>query len=321
MTGPLMTAIAQNAYGGPEVLRPVEVARPEPLPTEVLVKVHAVGLNPIDWNTRAGRGLPGVLRLPIVLGWDIAGVVEKLGPGVHTLRVGDRVFGLPWFPRQAGGCAEYVTAPSRQFVRIPDNLDFVQAAAVPLAALTAWQSLRDAARLTAGQRVLIHAAAGGVGHLAVQFARHLGAYVIGTASAAKHDLVRRLGAHEVIDYASVAFEDSVEPVDVVLDLVGWARPDTGPRSLRVLRPGGVIVTVAPGQAPELSRLAYERGVRVADYLVEPDHAALSEIAALLQQGTVRTVVDRTFTLSDIAEAHRVGERGHTAGKIVLQVAG
>lgn len=314
-----MSAVTQSTFGGPEVLHRVEVPRPEPLPTEVLVRVHAIGLNPVDWNTRAGRGLPGVLDFPIVLGWDVAGVVETTGHGVQTLRPGDRVFGLPWFPRQAGGCAEYVTAPSRQFVRIPDNLDFIHAAAVPLAALTAWQSMVDAAHLTAGQRILIHAAAGGVGHFAVQIARHLGAHVIGTASAGKHDLVRRLGAHEVIDYTSVAFEDVVAPVDVVLDTVGWAQPDTAPRSLEVLKPGGVIVAVAPGSDPRLPQLAHARNLRVSDFLVEPDHAALSEIASLLRKGAVTVNVDRIFPLADVTEAHRVAEQGHTTGKIVLQV--
>jgi NADPH:quinone reductase-like Zn-dependent oxidoreductase len=156
----LMVAITQDVFGGPEVLYRAALPRPEPLPTEVLVRVQAVGLNPIDWNTRAGRGLPGLLKPPMVLGWDVAGVVEQTGPGVHTLEPGDRVFGMPWFPRQAGGCAEYVTAPSRQFARIPAGLGFIQAAAVPLAALTARQSLTDAAHVTAGQRVLVHAVPG-----------------------------------------------------------------------------------------------------------------------------------------------------------------
>jgi NADPH:quinone reductase-like Zn-dependent oxidoreductase len=315
-----MAAITQDVFGGPEVLHCAARPRPEPLPTEVQVRVQAVGLNPVDWNTRAGRGLPGLLKPPMVLGWDVAGVVEQIGPGVHTLEPGDRVFGMPWFPRQAGGCAEYVTAPSRQFARIPAGLDYVQAAAAPLAALTAWQSLVDAAHVTAGQRVLVHAAGGGVGHFAVQIARHLGAHVVGTASAAKHDLVRSLGAHEVIDYTSVAFEEVIDPVDAVLDMVGRASPDTAVRSLRVLKPGGIIVTVAPGPAPGLPENARDHGARLSDFLVEPDSAALQAIASLLEIKAITPAIEGVFPLSDAAEAHRAGEQGHTAGKIVLRVA-
>jgi len=195
-----MSAVVQHQFGGPQVLRLEQVPRPRPLPTEVLVRVHAAGVNPVDWKTRAGSGMAGVVgEPPFVLGWDVSGVVEQVGYGVTTLAPGDEVYGMPWFPRAAGGYAEYVTAPSRQFARKPSTVGHAQAAAVPLAALTAWQVLVDTARVEPGQRVLIHAAAGGVGHFAVQLAKHLGARVIGTASARHHDWLTGLGADELVD--------------------------------------------------------------------------------------------------------------------------
>lgn len=252
-SSPTMRAITQDTFGGPDVLRLADVARPEPLPTEVLVRVHAAGVNPVDWKTREGGGMAGVLgEPPFVLGWDVSGVVEAVGFGVHTLEVGDEVYGMPWFPRQAGAYAEYVTAPARQFVRKPSTIGHDLAAAVPLAGLTAWQALADAARVEPGQRVLIHAAAGGVGHFAVQFAKHLGAYVIGTAREAKHDWLRSLGADELVDYTAVRFEDAVKDVDVVIDLIGDGVEETSTRSLETLRPGGTLVAVPSGVSPNWS---------------------------------------------------------------------
>ncbi|MFR9730160.1 NADP-dependent oxidoreductase [Saccharopolyspora sp. MS10] len=315
-----MRAITQDRFGGPEVLRSTSVPRPAPLPTEVLVRVVSAGVNPVDWKTRAGGGMAGVLgEPPFVLGWDVSGVVEEVGFGVHTLAAGDEVYGMPWFPRQAGAYAEYVTAPARQFARKPASLDHDRAAAVPLAALTAWQSLVDLAGLTAGQRVLVHAASGGVGHFAVAIAAHLGAHVIGTASAAKHDWVRELGAAEVIDYRAQRFEEVAGEVDVVLDLVGDEIDDTSTRSLAVLKPGGLLVAVPSGVAPGLRAAADERGVRVADYLVEPDGAALRTLGDLLDAGTLRVEVDEVLPLERAAEAHRRGERGEVRGKQVLRV--
>ncbi|MGP4100225.1 NADP-dependent oxidoreductase [Nonomuraea sp. KM90] len=316
-----MRAIVQDAFGGPEVLRLAEVPRPVPLPTEVLVRVHAAGVNPVDWKTRGGYGMAGVLgEPPFILGWDVSGVVEEAGFGVTIFEPGDEVFGMPWFPRQAGAYAEYVTAPARQFARKPRTVGHEAAAGTPLAALTAWQSLIDTARVGSGQRVLIHAAAGGVGHLAVQIARHAGAYVIGTATAAKHDWLRSLGADEVIDYTTTRFEDAVGDVDVVLDLVGDERDHTSTRSLRVLRPGGLLVAVPSGVAPELIDRAREQGVRATGILVEPDGAALARIAELIDKGELWVEVEELFPLAEAAEAHRRGEQGRNRGKIVLSVA-
>jgi len=313
-----MKAISQDEFGGPEVLKVVELDRPQPLPTEVLVRVHAAGVNPVDHKTREGGGMAGVLgEPPFVLGWDVSGVVEEIGFGVHTLAVGDEVYGMPWFPRAASAYAEYVTAPSRQFAKKPANLSHAEAAAIPLAGLTAWQILTAAADLQKDQRVLIHAAGGGVGHLAVQFAKHLGAHVVGTASKAKHDWLLGLGADEVIDYHSTAVEAATGDLDLVVDLVG--SETTLAQSVKVLKPGGLLVAVPSGTSPELLAQAEAAGVRVKPFLVEPDGHALGEIATLVEAGDVRIEVEKVFGLAEAAEAHRRLADGRTQGKLVLAV--
>ncbi|MFI7420434.1 NADP-dependent oxidoreductase [Nonomuraea sp. NPDC049684] len=316
-----MRAVTVREFGGPEVLTVEQVARPEPLPTEVLVRVHAAGVNPVDWKTREGQGMAGLQTLPLILGWDVSGVVEEVGFGVTTLAPGDEVYGMPWFPRAAGGYAEYVTAPARQWARKPSTLDHVHAAAVPLAALTAWQSLTDTARVRPGRRVLVTAAAGGVGHFAVQFARHLGAHVIATASAARHPWLKELGADETIDYTTTRFEDAVTDVDVVIDLVGDAHDRTSTRSLKVLRPGGLLVALTAGVSPELARAAEAPGVRATPCLVEPDGAALTTIAGLIDAGEVAVEVAETFPLEQAGTAHARLRTGRTRGKLVLTVTG
>lgn len=314
-----MRAIVQQGFGGPEVLRLEEVAQPEPIPTEVLVRVHAAGVNPVDWKSRQGGGMASRLtRDPVIPGWDVAGVVEAVGFGVTHLAAGDAVYGMPWFPRPAGAYAEYVTAPSRYFARAPRQLDHVHAAAVPLAGLTAWQALVDTAHVTAGQRVLVHAAAGGVGHLAVQFANHLGAVVIATAQAARHDWLRSLGADEVVDYTAARFEEVASDVDVVIDLVGQTA-DTDLRSVQTLRPGGLIVSIPGGVRAELAQAAAARGVGTSALLVEPDGHQLGAIAGLIDDGAVRIEVERVFPLAEAAAAHEQGEQGRTRGKLVLDI--
>ncbi|QHC23284.1 zinc-binding dehydrogenase [Streptomyces sp. GS7] len=316
-----MRAVVQHAFGGPDVLRVEEVPRPVPLPTEVLVRVHAAGINPVDWKTRGGGAMAGVLgEPPFTLGWDVSGVVEEVGFGVTTLKAGDEVYGMPWFPRAAGGYAEYVTAPTRQFARKPASISHEQAAAVPLAALTAWQALVDTADVRPGQRVLIHAAAGGVGHFAVQFAKHLGAHVTGTASSPRHDRLTALGADELVDYTTVRFENAVKDIDVVLDLVGDAHDNTSIRSLDVLRPGGLIVAIPAGVSPELLHAAQSRGLRTSPFLVEPDSPALTRIAQLVDAGEVRVEVEEVYPLEQVARAHSRGESDRTRGKLVLRVA-
>jgi NADPH:quinone reductase and related Zn-dependent oxidoreductases len=319
MTERTMRAVTIREYGGPDVLNVERVARPEPLPTEVLVRVHAAGVNPVDWKTREGRGMARLQTLPLILGWDVSGVVEEAGYGVTTLKPGDEVYGMPWFPRAAGAYAEYVTAPSRQWARKPASLDHVHAAAVPLAALTAWQIIADTAGVRAGQRVLITAAAGGVGHFAVQFARLRGAHVIATAREPRHRWLKELGAAETIDYTATRFEDAVKDVDVVIDLVGDVQDRTSTRALGVLRPGGLLVAVPGGVSPDLAEAAKARGVRATSFLVEPDGPALSTIAGLIDAGDVTVAVEETFPLDQAREAHVRGETGRTRGKLVLTV--
>ncbi|MFE3457069.1 NADP-dependent oxidoreductase [Nocardiopsis aegyptia] len=309
-----MRLVQQDELGGPEVLRLVEAPRPEPEPTEIQVRVHAAGVNPTDWKQRSSGYW---YSLPLAQGWDVSGVVTAVAPGVTRLAVGDEVYGMPNFPRRPGAYADYVTAPSRHFARKPAALDHVGAAAVPLAALTAWQSLVDAAGVGEGQRVLVHAAGGGVGHFAVQIARARGAHVIGTAGAGKHDLLRDLGAHELVDHRAVDFADAVSGVDVVIDGIGG---DYLERSMRTLAPGGLYIGLSnPFDVDRIAAAAVAegRGVRGTTVMVEPDHAALEAIAALVDDGRLRPVVSDTFPLAEAARAHAQGETGHTTGKIVL----
>jgi NADPH:quinone reductase-like Zn-dependent oxidoreductase len=253
---------------------------------------------------------------PLILGWDVAGEVEEVGFGVTRFAPGDRVFGMPHFPKRAGAYAQYVTAPSRQFAKVPAGLNLVEAAALPLAGLTAWQSLVDTARVTAGQRVLVIGAAGGVGHLAVQIAKARGATVIATARSAKEAVVRDLGADEVIDYPTTAFETVVDNIDVVIDTVVG---DNSVRALRTMRPDGILVAVPRGVSPELAEAAAQAGRRVTGILVEPDGAGMTALADLVAAGQLRPVIQETFALAEAAQAHRVGELGHTTGKLVLTI--
>lgn len=316
---PSMRAVVQDRLGPPEVLEVVRVPRPVPLPTEDLVRVHASGINPVDWKTRAGGGMSGVLgKPPFILGWDVSGVIEELGFGVTAFAVGDEVYGMPWFPRAAGAYAEFVTAPARQFAPKPQTLTHAEAAAIPLAALTAWQVLVDTAKVEAGQRVLIHAAAGGVGHFAMQLARHLGATVIGTASSRHHEWLRGIGAAELIDYTTTQFESELSEVDVVVDLVGDEN-DTSVRSLSVLRPGGLLVAVPGGVSPALAAAARTSKVRVSPFLVEPDGAALRAITTIIEEGGLSVDVQHTYPLAEVADAHRAGETNRTRGKLVLDL--
>jgi NADPH:quinone reductase-like Zn-dependent oxidoreductase len=316
MSEKTMRAVVAETTGGPEVLRLREVPRPVPGLTEILVRVRAAGVNPTDWKSRAGGGL-GDKTFPAILGYDVAGVIEEVGPGVTMYRPGDEVLGMPLFPALPGAYAEYVAAPSRHFVPKPASLSFEQAAGLPLAALTAWQGLFDTAKLHSGQLVLVHAAAGGVGHLAVQIAKSAGAYVIGTASAAKHDFVRALGADEMIDYRTEDFAEVLReaPVDVVFDPVAG---DYSARSLAVLKDGGALVSILPVD-PAAAETARTRGIPTGFTLVEPDRLALTAITELVEQGALRVEIDSVFPLAEAAEAHRHGETNRASGKIVLSV--
>ncbi|MFD9026735.1 NADP-dependent oxidoreductase [Streptomyces parvulus] len=309
-----MRAISQDVLGGPEVLKEVRPERPDPRPNEVLVRVRAAGVNPTDWKHRANGGFLG--EPPFVLGWDVSGTVEAVGIGVAAFAPGDEVFGMLSYPFGHGSHAEYVTAPARTFTHKPAGIDHVQAGALPLVSLTAWQALVERADVRPGQRVLIHAAAGGVGHVAVQIAKALGAHVIGTASAGKHEFLRSLGADETVDYREADFAEAVKDVDVVLDTIGG---DTALRSLRVLRPSGVVVSIIPVGSDEFFEEADRLGVRAVRMLVDADRADMRSVAELVEAGKLRATVERTFPLAEAAQAHALGETGRTTGKIVLVV--
>lgn len=313
-TAKTMRAISQDVVGGPEVLKLVEIDRPEPGPSQVLVRVRTAGVNPTDWKHRSGFGFLG--DRPGVLGWDVCGVVEEVGTGVTFFAPGDEVMGMLPYPFGHGSHAEYVVAPTRSLVRKPDAIDHVQAGALPLVSLTAWQALVDTAGLRSGQRVLIHAAAGGVGHVAVQIAKARGAYVIGTASAGKHDFLRGLGVDEPVDYRETDVTEAFSDVDVVLDTLGG---DNAVKSLRVLRPGGILVSILPRGTQEMYDEADNLGVRAVRMLVEADHAGMSAVAELVEAGKLRPAIAGTFPLADAAKAHAAGETGRTTGKLVLLV--
>ncbi|MFD9455223.1 NADP-dependent oxidoreductase [Streptomyces sp. NPDC059985] len=308
-----MRAVIQKSFGGPEVLEVVETDRPTPLGGEVLIRVHASSVNPVDVVVRSGA-YPLLGEPPFGVGWDISGVVEEAGAGAR-FKPGDEVFGMPFFPRAATGYAEYVAAPSRQVARKPAALDHVHAAAIPLAALTAWQGLVDAAGLHEGQRVLIHRAAGGVGHFAVQIAKARGAHVIAMASAPRHEFLRDLGADELIDYRTTDFTQEVKDVDVVFD-----SSSEGTRSLAVLRPGGTLVSIMEHWNQELAAQVTAAGRHFAGISVEPDYASLEAIAALVDSGHIRPHIARTFPLAEAALAHELVASGRVQGKVVLTVA-
>jgi NADPH:quinone reductase-like Zn-dependent oxidoreductase len=310
-----MRAIVVGSWGGPELLREIELVRPAPGPNEILVRVHAAGVNATDWKQRASGGL-GLWDDPPIVGWDVSGTVEAVGIGVTLFQEGDPVFGMPRFPHQAGAYAQYVTAPARHFVRKPPEIDHIEAAALPMVALTAWQALFDTAHLEPGQRVLIHAAAGGFGHIAVQLAKSRGAHVIGTARHEKHSFLRDVGADDLIDYTATDFTTAVREVDVVLDAIGG---DYGPRSLHVLRAGGTLVSLASPADDALRPQAAALGIRARFMLVEPDHAALAAIADMAATGRLRPTIETVLPLSEAAKAHQLGETGRTTGKIVLNV--
>ncbi|MEV0226874.1 NADP-dependent oxidoreductase [Streptomyces sp. NPDC050704] len=306
-----MHAIVQTAFGGPEVLAYDETDVPEPGPGEVLLRVAGAGVNPGDAVLRAGR-VPGLVTLPWTPGNDVAGVVMRIGRGVTRFAPGDEVYGMLAVTRR-GAYAEYTAVPATALAPKPKNLDLVHAAAVPLVAFTAWQALAVLAGVRAGDRVLIHAAAGGVGHVAVQLAKELGAHVIGTARAANHDFLRGLGADELIDYTAADFRTSVAPVDTVLDLVGGSY---GPRSLDVLRPGGLLIgaSIDPGTD---ERQAVDRGLRYVWVTAEPSGQVLERITERIEEGRLRVTVQRTYPLAEAAAAHRAIEEKRTTGKIIL----
>lgn len=317
-----MRAMRYHEYGGPECLRQDVVERPTPAGDELLVELAATSVNPADWQLGAGyaRGLFD-LPMPFTPGMDFAGVVREVGSEAKGFAVGDRVFGAMLIAR-GGSYAEYVAAPAAIVAHVPGNTLLSTAAAVPLAAMTAWEATLDALHqgMTAGRRVLIQGGAGGTGTFAVQFAKQCGAHVIATGSAPNHDLLRSLGADEVVDYRAARFEDVVDPVDAVIDLVGG---DVSLRSIPLIRKGGALVSIVPSPdaQAECEALASRHGVRLSFvYMNEKrDMTAFTEIARRLEAGALKVVVSETFPLTQASQALAASRTGHVRGKIVLTV--
>lgn len=315
-----MRAVVFDAPGEADALREASLPVPKPVLSELLVRVVAAGVNPIDAKTRAGRGVSGAITgFPATLGFDFSGIVVSTPYESHPFPPGTPVFGMAAFPRSGGTYAEYTVAPTLSVARKPSSLSHVEAAGVPVAALTAWGLVVETAHAHEGQRMLIHAGSGGVGHFAVQLAAYFGAHVTATTSGRNASWLRELGASVVIDYTTTRFDEVVTDVDVVIDLVGNMAVDTGTRSLRVLRPGGLYVMVPTGAWPGYADAAAEAGVRATSYKVIPDGGALATIGRLLDSGAVQVYIDRVHDLADAATAHREIEDGHTRGKIVLRV--
>jgi NADPH:quinone reductase-like Zn-dependent oxidoreductase len=311
---PTMKAIAIHEYGGPEVLKYEDVPRPEPKDDQILVRVIAAGVNPVDGLIRSGIFAKyEKAAFPMIPGADIAGVVESAGSKITKFRMGDPVYAYISL-KNSGGYAEYAVATEGEASPKPRSLTYVEAAAVPVVALTAWQALIDTAKLSKGQTVLIHGGSGGVGSFAIQIAKERGAKVIATASTPNQDLLKQLGADVAIDYTKTKFEDVAKDVDVVLDSIG---KDTLARSYGVVKKGGFIVTlVTRVDQAELDK----HGIRGASLSVKPDSNELAEIGKLIDENKIKVVVSQTFPLADAAKAQEQVATGHTRGKIVLKIA-
>lgn len=308
-----MKAVRIHRYGGPEVLVYEDVPKPEPGFGEVLVRVEAASVNPVDWKVREGY-LKEMLdhSLPLILGWDVSGVVAATGPGVTRFHVGAEVFSRPDLQRD-GTYAEYVVIRETEVAFKPASIDHLHAAAIPLAGITAWQSLIETAKVAPGQRVLIHGAAGGVGSFAVQLAKWRGAYIVATASPHNHDYLHGLGADEVIDYRARRFEETAGKVDVVFDTIGG---ETQERSWQLLKKGGILVSIV---SPPSEAMAEAHEVRQAFVFIKPDAAVLAELAHLVDAGTFRPHLEAVMPLADAGRAQEMSQKGHVRGKIVLKV--
>lgn len=308
-----MRAIRLNEYGSVDKLKVENIPKPEPQNNEVLIKVHAAGINPVDWKIIEGKASDKFpLKLPITPGWDVAGVVESVGKRVKTFQAGEEVFCKPDLDKD-GAYAEFIIVPESIISYKPTNISFSEAGSVPLAGLTAWQGLFQYGNLKKGERVLIHAASGGVGSLAVQFAKSKGAYVIGTCSTSNRSFVNKLGADEVIDYTKENFEDEVKDVDLVFDTIGG---ETQERSLLVLKEGGRLVSIV---GSTVDREAKEKNIRVEAFMTKSNKSQLDEIAALIQDGSVVPQVSGVYSLEEAPQALRESANGHVRGKLVLRV--
>jgi NADPH:quinone reductase-like Zn-dependent oxidoreductase len=307
-----MKAIRIHAYGEPEVLIYEDAPKQQPEEGEVLIRVHAASINPIDWKIRSGYMKAMVdLRLPLILGWDASGEVVSTGAGVTEFKVGDAVYTM--LGMKAGAYAEYVTVSASLVALKPQSLNYIDAAALPLVSLTAWQALFDLAELKEGQRLLIHGAAGGLGSTAVQLAKAKGAYVVGTCSSNNVEFLHQLNVDEVIDYRTTKFEDIARDIDVVFDTVGG---ETLERSFSVLKKGGFLVSAVN---PPSEAVSTAHSVRSAKVFAKPNGVRLKELATLIDAGLVKPIVETILPLKEVRKAHESSQSGHTRGKIVLQV--
>ena len=310
----IMKAVRTHNYGGPEVLKYEDTPRPQVVaPTEMLIRVHAAGLNPVDSAIRDGQVkeiFP--VKFPWIPGSDVSGVVEEVGGNVTRFKTNDEVFAL-LNPAKGGAYAEYVVVRESDVALKPKSLQHIRAAAIPVAAITAWNALFETGQLQAGQRVLIHGGAGGVGHFAVQLSKRKGAHVIATASAKNHELIFELGADEVIDYHAQKFENVARNVDIVLDTIG---SDTQERSWKVLKKGGILVSIVQPPSEEMAKAVSARGAMLQS---RPDGAKFAEIAKIFDSGNLAPVIDRILPLSEARRAQELSQSGHTRGKIVLRV--
>lgn len=311
-----MKAFVLETPGSVENLVLSNIDMPKISENEVLVQVKAISINPVDVKTRQGKGMYGRLKeiSPLILGWDISGVVVETGSAVTEFLVGDEVFGMVNFPGHGQAYAEYIAAPASQLSVKPADVSHEEAAAATLAALTAFQALTTHANVRPGQKVLIHSAAGGVGHFVVQMAKNLGAYVLGTSSAANKDFVLSLGADEHIDYQTQKFEDVVKDADFVLDTIGGDNMD---RSLETIKPGGILITIPSGMAESISEKAQARGINGFFFLVSSNGDDMKSVADLLSKGIVKAHVSQTFPFEEMGKAHLQVESGKTKGKVVV----
>lgn len=313
-----MKAITLQEPGSVENFRIEDIEQPVPQKNEVLVKVKAISINPVDTKTREGKAFYNQLKEEsnVIVGWDISGIVEAVGEEVAYFKAGDEVFGMVNFPGSGKAYAEYVAAPEAHLAHKPANISHEEAAAATLAALTAWQVLVNEADIQPGQRVLIHAAAGGVGHYAVQIAKFFKAYVLGTASAENHEFLRALGADEAIDYKSQRVVEEVQDVDIMLDSLG---EENTRRSLKTLKDGGKIISILGGAKEEVQAEASKRNIEAKNYLVHSSGEDMAKLADLLQRGILKSHVAYTFPFEDMAKAHQQVETRKTNGKVVVVV--
>jgi NADPH:quinone reductase-like Zn-dependent oxidoreductase len=314
-----MKAAIIDKFGDADVLEITEVDKPEINDNQVLIKVKATGINPVDTKVRAGTsGISKQIKLPAILGWDVSGIIQNVGKNVQSFRSGDEVFGCIGFPGLGKTYAEFTVADPQLLAKKPHNISFEEASAVPLAGLTAYQAINEELKISAGQKVLIQAAAGGVGHLAVQFAKISGAFVIGTASEKNEKFLKSIGVDQFIDYKKEKFEEVVHEVDAALDAMGG---EILYRTISCVKPGGMMVCLPSSTKndPKAIELANERNIKLIWPMMRPDGEQIRLIASLLQEKKLKVFVDKIFTLDQIMWAHKAVETHQTKGKVVVKM--